>query len=190
MASAVHALTMKNAIAGLSESQATHLFRTRCRSAFGMSGFTLIELLIAVVVVAVLAAIALPSYSAYIARARRAEARTHLVEAAQFMQRLYASNDSFVTDRANNAVIDQMPNSAKRSPADAAEGTQLYNLEIPLGVAPLTNAMSFTLRMVPAAGGAMANDDCGTFTLTSVGVRGVLVAGAVGETTVRDGCWK
>lgn len=181
---------MKHTIAVPPESRATRSLRTRYRPAPGVSGFTLIELLIAVAIVAILAAIALPSYSAYIARARRAEARTHLVEAAQFMQRFYAANDSFLSDRANNAVIDQMPNSSKRSPADASEGTQIYNLEIPLGDAPLTNAISFTLRMVPVAGGVMSNDVCGTFTLTSVGIRGVLVAGAVGDSTLRDSCWK
>ena len=85
---------------------------------------------------AFLAAITLPSYSIYIATARRAEARTHLVEAAQFMQRFYAANHNLVIDHANNAAIDQMPNSAKRSPADAADGTRLYNLEIPQGIAP------------------------------------------------------
>ena len=150
----------------------------------------MIELLIAVAIVAILAAIAIPSYSSFVARARRAEARTHLVEAAQFMQRFYAANDSFVTDRANNPVIQKMPSSSKRSPADAADGAQLYNLEIPLGDAPLTNAMSFTLHMVPVAGGAMANDACGTFTLTSVGVRGVLVTSVAGDTPLRDSCWK
>lgn len=181
---------MNTTIAVWQASRATRSLRTRCHPAPEASGFTLIELVIAVAIVAILAAIALPSYSAYIARARRAEARTHLVEAAQFMQRFYAANDNFLTDRANNAVIDQMPNSSKRSPADASEGTQLYNLEIPLGVAPLTNAMSFTLRMVPVAGGVMGNDACGTFTLTSVGIRGVLVAGAVGDSSLRDSCWK
>jgi len=155
-----------------------------------MSGFTLIELMITVAIVAILAAIALPSYTSYIAKARRAEARTHLVEAAQFMQRFYAANDSFVKDRADHNVIDQMPANLKQSPADAANGTQLYGLAIPLGASPLTNAMSFTLHMAPVSGGAMGNDACGTFTLTSTGVRGVLVAGAVGSAALRDTCWK
>ena len=149
------------------------------------SGFTLIELMIAVAIVAVLAAVALPSYTSYIAKARRAEARTHLVEAAQFMQRFYAANDSFLKDRAGNDVIDQMPGNLKRSPVD---GTKLYDLTNPLDVPP--NPMSFTLRMVPVAGGVMANDACGTFTLTSTGVRGVLVGATVGSSTLRDTCWK
>ena len=152
-----------------------------------VSGFTLIELLIAVAIVAILAGIGLPSYTSYIARAKRADARTQLVQAAQFMQRFYAANDSYLKDRANNAVITQVPDNLKRSPAD---GTKLYDLTIPLGADPLTSAMSFTLQMVPVAGGSMANDACGTFTLTSTGLRGVLVGGVAGATTLRDTCWK
>ena len=149
-----------------------------------MSGFTLIELMISVVIVAVLAAVAVPSYTAYIARARRAEARTHLVEAAQFMQRFYTANDSFVKDRKGNDVFKQMPPTLQQSPA---QGTQLYTLVIP--TATLT-VVDFEIRMEPVAGGAMGNDACGTFTLTSTGLRGVLVNGVPDTGTLRDTCWK
>lgn len=152
------------------------------------AGFTLIELMITVAVVAILASIALPSYTSYIARARRADARTQLVQAAQFMQRFYAANDSYLQDRSGNAVLGQVPAGLLHSPADSSA---LYDLAIPLGVAPLTNAASFTIRMVPVAGGSMANDECGTFTLTSTGLRGVTVGGTDYTTgTLRDKCWK
>ena len=152
-----------------------------------ISGFTLIELMITVVIVAVLASIALPSYTGYVARARRADARTQLLQVAQFMQRFYAANDSFAKDRGGNDVINQVPTNLKLSPDT---GNKLYDLSLPLGVAPLTNAMSFTVRMVPDSAGAMANDECGTFTFTSTGVRGVIVGESVGSATLRDKCWK
>jgi len=152
------------------------------KSSSRTSGFTLIELLIAVAIVAVLAAIALPSYSSYIARARRADARTQLVQVAQFMQRFYAANDSYEKDRADNVVINQVPGSLKRSPADSAK---IYDLTI-----PTATSVDFEIRMVPVAGGVMAQDACGTFTLSSIGQRGVLVAGAAGSTELRDTCWK
>jgi type IV pilus assembly protein PilE len=146
------------------------------------AGFTLIELMVAVAVVAILASIALPSYTSYIARARRADARTQLLQAAQFMQRFYAANDSYGQDRSGNAVLGQVPGGLLHSPADSAA---LYDLAI-----PIATAAAFTLQMVPVAGGSMANDECGSFTLTSIGVRGVLVGGVAGSTTLRDKCWK
>lgn len=151
------------------------------------AGFTLIELMITVAIVGITTGIALPSYTSYVARAQRADARTQLVQVAQFMQRFYAANDNFIKDRASNDVLAQIPSNLLRSPA---EGTKLYDLSIPLGNDPLTNAMSFTIRMIPVAGGSMARDECGTFTLTSTGLRGVLVGAAVGSPALRDSCWR
>lgn len=163
------------------------LCRTPRKPSARSSGFTLIELMITVAIVGILAAIAVPSYASYIAKARRADARTQLVQVAQFMQRFYAANDSFSKDRAGIDVIDLIPGSLKQAPVD---GSKIYDLTIPLGSAPLTNPMGFTLRMVPVATGPMRKDACGSFTLTSTGVRGVLVNGVAGASTLRDTCWK
>ena len=157
------------------------------KSSARVRGFTLIELMITVAIVAVLATIGLSSYASYVARARRADARGQLVRVAQFMQRFYAANDSFSKDRAGNDVFDQVPAGLKQSPSDSAK---IYDLVIPMGVAPLTNSMAFTLRMVPIAGGVMAQDACGTFTLNSTGLRGIVVNGVTDTGTLRDTCWK
>lgn len=149
-----------------------------------MSGFTLIELMITVTVVAILAAIALPSYERYMAKARRANARTQLVQVAQFMQRFYAANDSFLKDRAGNAVLSQTPAGLQQSPPD---GTKIYELGIPEAS---LSAASFEIRMVPVASGVMGSDECGAFTLTSTGVRGVLVNNVPDTGMLRDTCWK
>ena len=148
------------------------------------SGFTLVELMVVLAILGLLVALALPAYNNNLAKGYRAEARTQLLMAAQFMQRFYTANDSFSVDRAGNAVLGQVPENLKQSPA---EGSAIYNLALPSGA---LNPMAFTLNMGPVAGGKIATDPCGTFTITSTGVKGVLIGGTAGNTTLRDTCWK
>ena len=149
-------------------------------------GFTLIELMVTVAIVGILASIALPSYSSYVARARRADARTQLLQAAQFMQRFYAANDSYAANRAGTDVFAIMPDSLKMSPAG---GPAIYQLNTAVAAAgnyaKVANTADYTLTMAPVSGAAAATDACGMFTITSTGVRGV-----TGGTKSRDECWK
>ena len=144
-------------------------------------GFTLIELMITVAIVAILASVALPSYTSYIARAKRADARTQLVQVAQFMQRFYTANDQYQYDRSAVDVSIKIPSGLKQSPAD---GTALYNLAV------VADATTYTLTMSPVAGLSMANDECGSFRLTSTGVRSVVIGGVNNIAALRDKCWK
>lgn len=145
-----------------------------CRPA-GYRGFTLIEVMIVTAIVAILAAVAMPAYTSYVARAKRAEARAQLLQASQFMQRFYAANDRYDTDRAANGVATQMPASLRQSPAD---GAAQYELTI------TPTASDYTLTMAPTTTSTMASDACGGFRITSTGVRSVT------GTQSRDTCWK
>lgn len=144
-------------------------------------GFTLIELMIVLAVLGLLGAIALPSYTSHMAKAHRAEARGQLMQIAQFMQRFYAANDNFKADRAGNAVLGQVPPALRHAPA---QGQALYDLSI-----PEASELTFTLHMAPVANGKMATDECGTFTLTSTGIKGVTLGTKPGDSTLRDKCW-
>jgi type IV pilus assembly protein PilE len=146
-------------------------------------GFTLVEVIVVVAIVGILSSIALPSYTSYVARARRADAQAQLTQAAQLMQRYYSANDRYDQDRSGttNAVSHARWNGLRQSPAD---GAAVYNLSL-----ASVGTDSFTLKMAPATGTSMAQDKCGTFTLTNTGVRGVEVGGTAGSTELRDQCW-
>lgn len=149
-----------------------------------LRGFTLIELMIVLAILGLLGAIALPSYTSHTAKAYRADARAQLIQAAQFMQRFYSANDSFKADRKGNAILSQIPEVLLHAPT---QGTAIYDLSIP---EVSLSEQNYTLLMTPAASGKMATDECGTFTLTSTGVKGVMVGTTPGNSTLRDKCWK
>lgn len=142
-------------------------------------GFTLIELMIVVAIIGILAAVAMPAYTSYVARANRSAATAQLMQAAQYMQRLYSANDRYDYDRTGaTTAFDLIPSSLKRAPAD---GTQLYELSATSTF--LTD--EFKLVFAPTGGASMEHDKCGSFTLTQAGAKGVTGSGA----TVAE-CWK
>jgi type IV pilus assembly protein PilE len=131
-------------------------------------GFSLIELMIALAIVGILAAIAYPSYMAYVARGARAEAKGALLENAQFLERNFTVANRYDANSAGTAIGDgagEIPLPIATVPRD---GTAKYNITV-----NFDSSTEFALTATPVAGGAMANDPCGAFTLSHTGNKGV-----------------
>ncbi len=133
------------------------------------SGFTLIEVMIVVAIVGILSAIALPSYRSYIERGDRASARAALLEAQQFMERFYATNNRFTTDVA-----------CTTSPALPARFTNVPENSPRYSLAVVSDCNSYTLTATPLQTVSL----CTNLTLTNTGVKGISGSGTVAD------CWK
>lgn len=89
------------------------------------AGFTLIELMIVVAVVGILSAIAYPNYQCYVARSQRSSAIGVMMEASQFMERFFTTNNGYNQDVNGAAVV--LPASLTASPR---EGNVSYDIAL------------------------------------------------------------
>ena len=125
-----------------------------------MRGFTIIELLIVFVIVGVLGAIALPAYLSQARKSYRAEVKAIMMETAQYMERYYTTNRTYVGASPLSAV----------SPKGATATSKKY--DVTWSVTP--TATAYTLQAAPVS--TQASDTCGTLTLTQTGAQTAAVA--------------
>lgn len=127
-------------------------------------GLSLIELMVAVAIMLILTTIAYPLYSDYTMRARRSEGRVMLLNAASREERFYSDNNEYT------ATI-----GAGGLGTSSTSENGYYTLSVGgLGA----NNQTFTLTATPTT---FTDTDCGSLTLSNVGVRGS--AGG-------DVCWR
>ena len=126
-------------------------------------GFTLLELLVVFVIIGVLGAIALPAYFAQARKSYRAEVKAIMMESAQFMERYYTTNKTYVGASPLSAV----------SPKGASATSKKY--DITWSVTPTASA--YTMQAVPV--NSQSSDTCGTLTLSQTGA----------QTAATANCW-
>ena len=134
-----------------------------------LKAFTLLELMIVVAIVAILASLAYSSYTESVRRSHRGGATAALTGLAGALQRYYTEQTPSTFAGATIGTV--FP---EYVPLDGASKT--YQLAI-----TSATATGYTITAAPI--NSQANDKCGTFTLTSTGVR------SVSKATVAE-CWR
>ena len=140
-------------------------------------GFTLVELMVVVAIAAILTMIALPSYQAYVLKSHRTAAINAILDLASREARYYTTNNAYTGSlTALGYSADPMPITM------GTGGTAYYNLSVAsVTAATTTTPADFTLNAAPV--GNQVNDTCGTYTYTSLGIKGI------SSGTLAD-CWK
>jgi type IV pilus assembly protein PilE len=145
--------------------------RSNRQSNVRQRGFTLVELMITVVIVSILASIAIPSYTSYIQRSRRTDAKSTLLNLASLEERYFSTNNTYTNVPANLGY-----------PVGTATpfvvGSGYYNITILNATAALPPANAGAVgtpalyNIQATAVGSQANDLlCATFMITSGGLQ-------------------
>lgn len=143
-------------------------------------GFTLIELMIVVVIATILISIAIPSYSSYVQRSRRTDAKSALLNLASLEERYYSTQNAYSINPADFGYGGAWP---------VQVGGGYYQVTVTsITPAAIGAPATYTIQAVPVPGGMqVADTTCALFQINSIGVQFAQDTGGVDQTTT---CWK
>ncbi len=117
-------------------------------------GFSLVELMAVVVIVGVLTLVALPAYQSFTVKANRAEAKAHLMNAAQREQLYFNDSRTYAT----------------KSELNVTEPDRVTkNYVVTFSVTTTTPPPAFTITATPIAGTTQARD--GVLSIDNTGAK-------------------
>jgi type IV pilus assembly protein PilE len=139
------------------------------------AGFSLIELMIVITIMALLATLAVTSYQNSIRKARRADAKTVLMETAMFLERNYTETNSYNALPGGSTLgNNELPH--PEAPIDG--NSKFYDIQFLSG--PTTH--SFTIEAAPK-NAQLKDTQCAKLTIDETGSKDATGPGTVGE------CW-
>ena len=150
------------------------------------AGFTLLELMITVAIIGILAAITIPSYSKYVQKTKRSDAKVELMKIAQMQESYFVQNMSYAQNLTTLGFAADTINSENDN-----YSVRVSALPANCNTAGNPPCTSFTVNATPISASQTSDTVCTAFQMDNTG-RKMAKGGSTSTYTIAQGkkCWK